>query len=70
MFQTPAMFRVVSAVLAVVIGTTLMLAKVYFSAEYTRLATRGDVVVLPMAEVVGERPATNLAAAPGASRAN
>jgi len=70
MFQTPATFRVVIAVLSVAIGTTLMLAKVYFSEEYTRLTTHRDVIVLPVAEVIGERPATSLAAAAGEQRAN
>jgi hypothetical protein len=70
MFQTPATFRVVVACLSFVIGTTLMLAKVHFSGEFARLAAREAAVVLPVAEVVGERPATDLAAAPGASRVN
>jgi hypothetical protein len=62
--------RFVSAAMAVFMGATLVLAKVHFSDEYTRLTTRTDVIVLPVAEVIGERPATSLAATPSQQRAN
>ena len=61
--------RLVSAALAVFIGVTLVLGKAHFSDEYARLAARGDVIVLPVAEVIGERPAS-LAATPVERRAN
>jgi hypothetical protein len=67
MFQSPATFRVVVACLSFVIGTTLMLAKVYFGGEFARRAAREAAVVLPVAEVVGKRPATDLAAAPASA---
>jgi hypothetical protein len=70
MFAPPATFRVVSAVLSVAIGTTLMLAKAHYSDEYNRLTSRGDVVVLPAAEVVGVRSVTSLAAAADDARVN
>jgi len=69
MFVKPATFRVVSAVLSVAIGSTLLLAKAHFSNEY-RLAVRADAIVLPVAEVVGDRAAALLAAAPADSRVN
>jgi hypothetical protein len=56
--------------MAAFVGATLVMAKVHFSDEYARLATRSDVLVLPLVEVVGERPATNLAATPSEHRAN
>ena len=70
MYATSKSVRLASAALAAFVGATLLLAKVHFSDEYTRLAVRGDTVVLPVAEVIGERPATNLAATPSVSRAN
>ena len=62
--------RLVSAAMAAFVGATLVLAKAHFNDEYTRLTARSDVIVLPVAEVLGERPATNLAATPGEPRAN
>ena len=62
--------RLASAAMAAFIGASLVLAKAHFGDEYARLAVRGDVVVLPVAEVIGERPATSLAATPSTSRAN
>ncbi len=62
--------RLVSAALAVFVGATLVLAKAHYSDEYTRLTARSDVIVLPVAEVIGERPATNIAATPSEQRAN
>jgi len=56
--------RLVSAALAVFVGATLVLAKAHYSDEYTRLTARSDVIVLPVAEVIGERSATNIAATP------
>jgi|FrelakmetLWP11LW_1041352.scaffolds.fasta_scaffold06377_3 hypothetical protein len=70
MYAASRTVRLVSAAMAAFIGATLVLGKVHFSDEYSRLATRSDVIVLPLAEVVGERPTTNLAATPGDSRAN
>ena len=61
--------RLASAAMAAFIGATLLAAKVHFSDEYARLATRGDVIVLPVAEVIGERP-SSLAATASDSRAN
>ncbi|UCG98114.1 MAG: hypothetical protein JSW31_03045 [Burkholderiales bacterium] len=69
MYATSRTVRFLSAAVAAFIGVTLVLGKAYFSNEYTRLTARGDVVVLPVAEVIGERPAS-LAATPGESRAN
>lgn len=61
--------RLVSAALAAFVGATLVSAKVHFNDELTRLTARSDAIVLPVAEVVGERPA-HLAAAASAQRAN
>jgi hypothetical protein len=69
MYAPSRTVRLVSAALALSIGVTLVLGKVHFSDEYTRLAARGEVIVLPVAEVIGERPAS-VAATPGESRAN
>jgi hypothetical protein len=62
--------RLAGAALAAFIGAVLVLGKAHFSEEYHRLAVRGDVVVLPVAEVIGERASTRLASTPVASRAN
>jgi hypothetical protein len=70
MYAASKSVRLVSAAMAAFIGATLVLAKVHFNDEYTRLTAHGDLVVLPVAEVIGERPATNLAATPSESRAN
>jgi hypothetical protein len=70
MNATSKTVRLVSAAMAVFVGATLVLAKVHFSDEYTRLTTRTDVIVLPVAEVIGERPATSLAATASEQRAN
>jgi hypothetical protein len=70
MYAPSTTVRLASAALALAIGVTLVLGKVHFSDEYTRLISRGDVFVLPVAEVIGERPATNLAATASESRAN
>jgi len=70
MYATSKTVRLVSAAMAVIFGATLVTAKVHFSDEYTRLTARNDVIVLPVAEVIGERPATNLAATPSDQRAN
>jgi hypothetical protein len=69
MYAPSTTVRLASAALALAIGVTLVLGKVHFSDEYTRQAARGEVIVLPVAEVIGERP-SSLAATPGASRAN
>jgi hypothetical protein len=69
MYAPSRTVRLVSAALALSIGVTLVLGKVHFSDEYTRQAAHGEVIVLPVAEVIGERPAS-LAATPGDSRAN
>jgi hypothetical protein len=70
MNATSKTLRLVSAAMAVFMGATLVLAKAHFSDEYTRLTARSDVIVLPVAEVIGERPATSLAANASESRAN
>ena len=70
MYAPSKTVRLVSAAMAAFVGATLVLGKAHFSDEYTRLTARSDVIVLPVAEVVGERPATNLAATPGEQRAN
>jgi len=71
MYAPSKTVRFVSAAMAAFIGATLVLGKAHFSDEYSRLtAARSDVIVLPVAEVVGERPATNLAATQGENRAN
>jgi hypothetical protein len=56
--------------MAAFVGATLVLAKVHLSDEYTRLTARSDVIVLPVAEVIGERAATSLAATASEQRAN
>jgi len=70
MYAASRIVRLVSAVLAVSLGAMLVSAKVHFSDVTARLAAGGDVIVLPLAEVIGERPAASLAAAPGEHRAN
>lgn len=70
MYATSKSVRLASAAMAAFIGATLVLAKVHFNDEYTRLSTRSDVIVLPVAEVIGARPATDLAATPAESRTN
>ena len=70
MYAPSKSVRLVSAAMAAFIGASLVFAKVHFNDEYTRLTARGDVVVLPVAEVIGERAATKLAATPADSGAN
>jgi hypothetical protein len=70
MNATSKTVRLVSAAMAVFVGATLVMAKAHFSDEYTRLTTRTDVMVLPVVEVIGERPATSLAATASEQRAN
>jgi len=70
MYAASRAVRLASAALAVFVGATLALAKAHYSDEYTRLTARSDVIVLPVAEVIGERPATNIAATPSEQRAN
>jgi hypothetical protein len=70
MYATSKTVRLVSAAMAVFVGATLVVAKAHFSDEYTRLTARSDVLVLPVAEVIGERPATNLAATASQNHAN
>jgi len=69
MNATSKTVRLVSAAMAVFVGAALVLAKAHFSDEYTRLTAGSDVIVLPVAEVIGERPA-NLASTPSVQRAN
>jgi len=69
MNATSRTVRLVSAAMAAFVGVTLVLAKAHFSDEYTRLTARNDVIVLPVAEVIGERP-SNLASTPSEQRAN
>ena len=69
MYATTRTVRLASAVVAAFIGATLLFGKAHFSDEYARLTTRSDVIVLPVAEVIGTRPAS-LAATPSESRAN
>ena len=70
MYAPSRTVRLVSAALAAFIGATLVFAKVHFNDEYARLAARGEVVVLPVAEVIGARASTSLAATPSEHRAN
>jgi hypothetical protein len=70
MYAPSKTVRLVSAAMAAFIGATLVMAKVHFNDEYARLIARSDVIVLPVAEVIGERPATSLAATPSEQRAN
>lgn len=70
MYATSRTVRLVSASLAVFVGATLVLAKAHYSDEYNRLATRGDVIVLPVAEVIGDRASASLAATITEQRAN
>jgi hypothetical protein len=70
MYAPSKTVRLVSAAMAAFIGATLVFTKAHFNDEYTRLTARADLVVLPVAEVIGERPATSLAATPSESRAN
>jgi len=70
MYAPSRTVRLVSAAMAAFVGATLVLAKAHFNDEYARLTARTEVVVLPLAEVLGERPATNLAATPSEPRAN
>jgi len=70
MYAPSKTVRLASAAMAAFIGATLVTAKGHFSDEYSRLTTRSDVIVLPVAEVIGERPATSLAATPSALRTN
>jgi hypothetical protein len=70
MFQTPATFRIVTAVASVAIGAMLVLAKVYFSAQHSRPTMPSEIMVLPVTEVVGERAVSSLAAAAGDRRVN
>lgn len=53
--RSSAKARVVAAALAALVGSSLVLAKVHFRDELTRLAANHDAVVLPVVEVVGER---------------
>jgi hypothetical protein len=62
--------RLVSAALAVAMGTALVLAKAHFNDEYTRITAHHDVIVLPVAEVIGDRAAAKLAATAIDQRAN
>jgi len=70
MYAPSKTVRLVSAAMAAFIGATLLMAKLHFNDEYARLTARSDVIVLPVAEVIGERPATNLAATPSEQRSN
>jgi len=70
MYAPSRTVRLFSAAMAAFVGAGLVFAKVHFNDEYQRLAVRGDAIVLPVAEVVGERPATSLAATRTDSRAN
>jgi len=69
MYAPSRTIRLVSAAAAAFIGVTLVLGKVHFSDEYTRLTAHGDVIVLPVAEVIGERPAS-IASTASESRTN
>lgn len=69
MYAPSKTVRLVSAAMAAFIGAGLLFAKVHFNDEYARLTARSDVIVLPVAEVIGERP-SSLAATASDSRAN
>ncbi len=70
MYATSKTVRLVSAAMAGFVGATLVMAKVHFSDEYACQTAASRVVVLPVAEVIGERPATTLAATASAPRAH
>jgi len=69
MYARSKTVRLVSAVAAAFVGSTLVLAKVHYNDELTRLTMEHDAFVLPLVEVVAQRPA-HLAAMPQAPRAN
>jgi hypothetical protein len=69
MFAPSRTVRLFSAAMATFVSATLLMAKVHFSDELTRLTAKHDVVVLPVVEVVAERSA-HLAAMPSVQRAN
>jgi hypothetical protein len=70
MKATSRTVRLFSATLAVLAGSMLVLAKAHFSDEFARLATRHDAFVLPVVEVVGERPFPHVAELVGTQRSN
>lgn len=61
--------RLLSAALAVAVAAVLVTAKVHFNDEITRLTMKHDAIVLPVVEVVAERPA-HVAAMSEAAREN
>jgi hypothetical protein len=67
--STPGTVRLVSAALAVAVTATLVMTKVQFNDQLTRLTAPHDAVVLPVVEVVAERSA-HLAAVAQAQRAH
>lgn len=69
MNATPKTVRFVSAALAVAVTATLVMTKVHFNDELTRLAADHNAVVLPVVEVVAERPA-HVASMPQSQRSN
>lgn len=70
MKATSRTVRFLAAALAVLAGSMLLLAKSHYNDELARLTTKYDAYVLPVAEVIGQRPAPHLAAVPGTSRTN
>ena len=69
MYASSNTVRLISATLAVAVTATLVLTKVHFNDELTRLTMKHDAIVLPVVEVVAEKPA-HLASVPQAERAN
>ena len=69
MIPTPATVRFVSAALAFAVTAALLMTKVHFNDELTRLTAQHDAIVLPVVEVVAERPA-HVAAVPQRQRAH
>lgn len=63
MYAASKTARLVSAVLAVAVTAVLVMTKVHFNGELTRLTTKHDAFVLPVVEVVAEQPA-HIAAMP------
>ncbi len=62
--------RFVSAVLAVAVTAALVLTKVHFNDELTRLTTNHDAVVLPVVEIVVEQQPAHVASVPDTQRTN
>lgn len=69
MYAQSNVVRLVSAALAVAVTAVLVMTKVHFHDELARLTAKHDAFVLPVVQIVGERPA-NLALVPPVQSAN